>query len=514
MFRGLSGVALFMTPALVGCRPDAGPVTRISLVGDVLVARGVPRALARDSAALQATTRELWAGSRYVIGNLECPLTSQAQPVAKPFVFRGPPRYAGWLRRLGFTHLALANNHTLDQHLPGLRATSRAVGEAGLEPLGYAADSLAGCRPTVLGADGSVAVFAYSALTQRLPGEGCLCGRDFRQLCERVAAYKTLFPHRAVLVYLHWGTEYAARPSPEQRRQARTLIDCGAAAVVGAHPHTVQSAEFYRGRPIIYSLGNFLFDQRGRVGTNLGLQADFAIRNGWVVTTTLRPLKLVGALPQVATGPDQAALRQQLRGPASSLQLVPAAAGPGWQMVPPPAAAADTVAAFFDREQLLPTADGALTRVRLRYLPRARQYQARLVQPERSAVLDLGFPLYQFAQGDVDNDGRPDLLFGPVKTTRFDSTMRRRLFVYKLEGGQLRPRWLGSRVVYRLLYFRAGQPKPPGPTVVYTLEQLPDGRYGVGHYRWQGFGLVLERFSGRSASLEAAYQRFFAAERE
>jgi poly-gamma-glutamate synthesis protein (capsule biosynthesis protein) len=255
----------------------------------VLLARAVPAALARDSAALRRTTRQLWAGSRYVVGNLECPLTDTAQPVSKAFVFQGKTQWASWLRRLGVTHVSLANNHTLDQHLPGLRATARTGRAAGLGMPGYQPDSLAGCLPTVLGRDSSVVVFAYSALTQKIPGESCVCGRDFAALCERVATYKTLFPERAVLVYLHWSTEYAAQPSAGQRHQAHDLVDAGAAAVVGAHPHVVQPVEFYRGRPIIYSLGNFLFDQRGGAMA-LGAQVDFDVQNGLVAATPLRPL--------------------------------------------------------------------------------------------------------------------------------------------------------------------------------------------------------------------------------
>ncbi|RZK60838.1 MAG: hypothetical protein EOO59_06520 [Hymenobacter sp.] len=286
IFKQLSVISYQLSAVLlilvVGCHSSSPvPPLRISIVGDVLLARGVPAALARDSAALRATTRRLWAGSRYVIGNLECPLTDTARPAAKAIVFRGKPPWASWLRSVGFTHVSLANNHTLDQHWPGLRATARAGRAARLGLLGYQPDSLVGCLPTVLGRDSSVAVFAYSALRQGIAGEGCVCGRAFAALCERVAAYKTLFPERAVLVYVHWGTEYAAQPSAGQRQQAHDLLDAGAAAVVGAHPHVVQPVEFYRGRPIVYSLGNFLFDQRGGE-TALAAQVDLTCGGaGW-----------------------------------------------------------------------------------------------------------------------------------------------------------------------------------------------------------------------------------------
>jgi len=475
-------------------------------VGDVLLARAVPAALARDSAALRRTARQLWAGSRYVIGNLECPLADTARPARKAIVFQGNPRWAAWLRRLGFSHLSLANNHTLDQQVPGLQATGRALRWAHVGPLGYQPDSLAGCLPTVLGADSSVVVFAYSALAQRLPGEGCVCGRDFAALCERVATYKTLFPERAVLVYLHWGTEYAAQPSAEQRQQAHDLLEAGAAAVVGTHPHVVQPVEFYRGRPIVYSLGNFLFDQRGGA-TALAAQVDFDLAHGAVLATYLRPLRLAGALPRPAEPPARQALRRRLL-PTDSSTRLGAQATQGWlARSTAPAVAAGSLPAYLVPHLVLAGPAGGRTTVRLRYLPHLRQYQVLARTDDNETMLPLGFPVYRLAQGDVDNDGRPDLLVGPVKRTALDTVVRRRLFVYSLDSaGSLRPRWRGSRLLFNIIYFKAVAKR--NRTSVLTIEQEPDGRYCIVQYHWQGFGLVFDKFLARRLARAGAYRAF------
>jgi hypothetical protein len=494
--------------ALAGCTSPTvpTPTVRVSVVGDVLLARAVPAALARDSATLRRTARQLWAGSHYVVGNLECPLTDTAQPARKAFVFQGNPRWAAWLRGVGFAHLSLANNHTLDQHLPGLRATSRALRQARLGRLGYQPDSLAGCLPTVLGADSSVAVFAYSALAQHIAGEGCVCGRDLATLCERVATYKTLFPERAVLVYLHWGTEYAAQPSAEQRQQAHDLVDAGAAAVVGTHPHVVQPVEFYRGRPIVYSLGNFLFDQRGGT-TALAAQVDFDVRAGAVAATYLRPLQLVGPLPRPAEAATRPAVLARLAPLDKSTQLLARANG-GWLAQPTaPAELADAQPAYLVPHLVLAGPAGARTTVRLRYLPHMRQYQVLARTGDAETVLPLGFPVYRLAQGDVDHDGRPDVLIGPIKRTALDTVARRRLFVYSLDStGALRPRWRGSRLMFNILYFKAVVKQ--SRTYVQTIEQEPDGRYCIGQYHWQGFGLVLDGFRARRLARAGAYRVF------
>ncbi|MDJ0365622.1 CapA family protein [Hymenobacter sp. H14-R3] len=496
----------FFLLAFNACRPTPPPLLRVSVVGDVLLARTVPAALARDSAALRRTTRALWAGSRYVIGNLECPLADTAHPAAKPIVFQANPRWAGWLRSLGLTHVSLANNHTLDQRLPGLRATARAGRAARLGLLGYQPDSLAGCLSTVLGADSSVAIFAYSALTQNSMGEGCVCGRDFAALCERVATYKTLFPERAVLVYLHWGTEYAAQPSAEQRQQAHDLVEAGAAAVVGAHPHVVQPVEFYRGRPIVYSLGNFLFDQRGGPAA-LAAQVDFDLEAGRVAATYLRPLHLARAVPQAADAVACAALAQRLQPSDGSTQLLTNNDNSWLLRATAPATAADSLPAYLVPHLVLSGPAGARTTVRLRYLPHMRQYQVRARTGSSETMLALGFPVYRLAQGDVDNDGRPDLLVGPVKRTPLDKVVRRRLFVYRLDSsGYLRPRWRGSRLMFNILYFKALSKQ--GRTYVQTIEQEPSGRYCIALYHWQGFGLVLDRFLARGLARAGAYRAF------
>ena len=505
---GFAALSLTLLLLLLSCqsKQKVPPLLRVSVVGDILLARAVPAALARDSAALRRTTRQLWGGSHYIIGNLECPLADTAWPADKTFVFRGEPTCASWLRSLGLTHVSLANNHTLDQHLPGLRATARAGRAARLGLLGYQPDSLAGCLPTVLGRDSSVAVFAYSALTQKIPGEGCVCGRDFATFCERVATYKTLFAERAVLVYLHWGTEYAAQPSAAQRQQAHDLLDAGAAAVVGAHPHVAQPVEFYRGRPIVYSLGNFLFDQRGE-NTALAAQVDFDLKNGWVAATHIRPLRLAGAVPRAAEAAARQALAQRLRPADGSAQFLEAA-GESWLLRPSaPAVAADSLPAYLVPHLVLNSPAGSRTTVRLRYLPHLREYQVLARTGEAECRLPLGFPVYRLAQGDVDNDGRPDVLIGPVKRTALDTVVRRRLFVYSLDSaGALRPRWRGSKLVFNILYFKAVVKQ--SRTYVQTIEQEPGGGYCIGQYHWQGFGLVLDKFLARRLARAGAYRAF------
>jgi poly-gamma-glutamate synthesis protein (capsule biosynthesis protein) len=87
---------------------------------------------------------------------------------------------------------------------------------------------------------------------------------------------------------MHWGWEYESGPGERQRQLARTMIDAGADAVVGGHPHVTQGAEIYRGRPIIYSLGNFVFDGFDAAEAKTGWLLQLAIDRHGVVSWQTR----------------------------------------------------------------------------------------------------------------------------------------------------------------------------------------------------------------------------------
>jgi poly-gamma-glutamate capsule biosynthesis protein CapA/YwtB (metallophosphatase superfamily) len=90
------------------------------------------------------------------------------------------------------------------------------------------------------------------------------------QVIEDIIAARTVHHADIVIPYMHWGWEEEAQPSPRLREFARRMIDAGADMVVGGHPHVTQGAETYKGKPIIYSLGNFLFNGFDTEATTTG----------------------------------------------------------------------------------------------------------------------------------------------------------------------------------------------------------------------------------------------------
>ena len=81
-----------------------------------------------------------------------------------------------------------------------------------------------------------------------------------------------------VVVTVHWGIPYVRQPSAEDRAKARWMVDCGADAIIGHHPHIVQPFEIYRDRPIFYSVGNFMMGSGNSRAEGLAVALQFEAR--------------------------------------------------------------------------------------------------------------------------------------------------------------------------------------------------------------------------------------------
>ncbi|NBS69176.1 hypothetical protein EBT31_09730 [bacterium] len=96
-----------------------------------------------------------------------------------------------------------------------------------------------------------------------------------------------------VIVYPHWGNEYEHSPSPAQTSAAHLWIEAGADLIVGVHPHVVQSIDTIDGVPVIYSLGNFLFDQDFSRAKQIGAVVDVVITEE-DLSFTFSPVEIKG----------------------------------------------------------------------------------------------------------------------------------------------------------------------------------------------------------------------------
>lgn len=255
---------LWLALLLMACAPDR----EVSIVfgGDVMLDRGI-RATIRVK-GLKYFTQDLepvFEQADYVVINLECPATAIEAPLTKKYIFRADPALLPQLRQVGVTHCILANNHSYDQGREGLISTAGNLHEAGLQAAGYGRTQREACSPVVLQKHG-IEIALFSSVTLPLeswvyledsPG---MCQATIENLSEAITAYKTAHPGVYVIVSLHWGVEYQKAPTALQRLQAKDLVAAGADAIIGHHPHVVQSYEQIEGKPVFYSIGNLIFD--------------------------------------------------------------------------------------------------------------------------------------------------------------------------------------------------------------------------------------------------------------
>lgn len=217
------------------------------------------------------------------IGNLECVIARSGTAEIKPFTFRADPQTIPVLAR-HFDAVSLANNHSGDFGKAAFAEQLGLLQAAKLPYFGGGENASAAHSPWVIERNGlRIALLGYDEFKPRsfeanATRPGVAWGGEDEQVLRDIAVARDRHRADIVIPFMHWGWEDEATPSPRQREFARRMIDAGAAMVVGSHPHVTQGYEVYRGRLIMYSLGNFLFN---------GFDTE-ATLTGWVLSVRLR----------------------------------------------------------------------------------------------------------------------------------------------------------------------------------------------------------------------------------
>ncbi len=131
-------------------------------------------------------------------------------------------------------------------------------------------------------------------------------------------------------------------------------------------------------------------------------------------------------------------------------------------------------------------------------------YYVQITSDSLSDRWKLSYPVYQFQLGDVDGNGKEDILVGVIKTTRFDSIKRKRLFIFKNHEGYVRPLWLGSRLSKPLVDFKFIKNQEGG--FVRSIEKERSGKMLIAEYQWRRFGLEFKRYIHREVDSVKAFQ--------
>jgi hypothetical protein len=269
-------VLLWSSPAAMAQPP--GEITLV-FAGDIMLDE-LPGLAVGQGEDPFAHFAQLLDGADLAVGNLECAVAEGGKAADKPFTFRAHPRVLDVVAR-HFGAVSLANNHSADFGAAGLLETMARLRAAKIAFFGAGQDLSEAHQPLILERKGlRVALLGYEEFQPRgfeagptTPG---VAWSEDEQILRDMRAARAGGAH-IVIPVIHWGWEHEPLPCPRQRRLARMLIDAGADAVVGGHPHVTQGAEIYNGKPIVYSLGNFVFN---------GFESE-AANTGWLLHLTL-----------------------------------------------------------------------------------------------------------------------------------------------------------------------------------------------------------------------------------
>lgn len=272
----------------------------LTFAGDVSLADGSTPLRAYNSRGLEGCfdeeiLRQMQQADLFVL-NSEFSFTTRGTRVEKNYNFRGHPSRITILDEMGVDLAILANNHVFDYGEVGLTDTLNTFKDYGMPFVGAGEniEEASAIHYAQLG-ECTVAFVAGNRVEWSMQTRGATETKSgvFRTaesnelICQRISEARERADY--VVVYIHWGMEGDTWLEPYQTRSGKEFIDAGADVVVGDHPHVVQGIEYYKGKPIFYSLGNYWFSAYGRYTMLLNMIVERDDRGNQSVCYTITP---------------------------------------------------------------------------------------------------------------------------------------------------------------------------------------------------------------------------------
>lgn len=248
---------------------DISHNVRLLFAGDILLSNHVINAYDK-AGGIQGILGE---GFRSEINQADIFMANQEFPFSdrgaaakdKQFTFRLPPARVSLMQEIGVDIVSLANNHSLDYGTDALVDTCQTLDQAGILYAGAGPDMDRAKELQTIAVNGKTIgflaasrVYPDTSWVANSKKPGMVSGYDEPAvLLQAVEEARTSCDY--LVVYVHWGIEKDEKPQSYQTKLGQRIIDAGADLVVGSHPHVLQGIEYYKGKPICYSLGNFLF---------------------------------------------------------------------------------------------------------------------------------------------------------------------------------------------------------------------------------------------------------------
>lgn len=315
----------FEADAALGARaPEAaapGPLVLIA-GGDVDLSRGTGQRILRDpSWDPFFDVLPLLRSADLRFANLESPLSDQkGETVNKSntLVFTGPPGGAEVLTRGRFDIVSTANNHAWDYGKRGLRETIENLDRVGIAHVGTNADAQSPMGPVVIERKGhKVAFLAATAIFNDGPANlpeprKYVAPANSHVIRATIAAVRDKVDW--VVASIHIGSEYSDEPVQIYRQLMTSVVDSGADVVLGHHTHTPQRIEFHKGKPIVYSMGNFVFHQHSdHPWTGWGYLARVTLDKSAAPAIEICPYHLLASIPHPVTSAQDAVFMAHMK---------------------------------------------------------------------------------------------------------------------------------------------------------------------------------------------------------
>lgn len=229
------------------------------------------------SGILSKTLLDVMKQSDITMVNQEFSFSSRGTAMEdKEYTFRTHPDKVEMFSDMGIDIVSLANNHAMDFGRDALADSFETLGQAGILYVGAGENLDRAKKMEVIESNGKK--IGFLAASRVIPvGDwnagsisGMLTTYDPALLLEAIKSNRAYCD--ILIVYVHWGIERNEYPEEYQKKMAKQYIDAGADVVIGSHPHVMQGIEYYKDKPIAYSLGNYIFSTRYRSGSLLKIK--------------------------------------------------------------------------------------------------------------------------------------------------------------------------------------------------------------------------------------------------
>lgn len=289
---------------------ETSDLAQLTFVGDIMFDRGAYYKSQHEGYDVFFNrTKELWQQSDIVMGNLESAVikhqNNYTKNVNKSINLAMDPKGVKSMKQAGFNLVGLANNHIGDFGRKGMRNTLKVLEKNKLNSVGVGENIDEAFNYAIYEVNGIK--FGVMAVTDIVPKGTSATKEKSGAMTSQTSAYLNLMRELAektdyAIAYMHWGEEITQKISKRQRQLGHDIIDAGIDMIVGMHPHILEPIENYHGGLILYSVGNFVFEQE-QSRTKDSVVANLRVDSAGEMSLELVPLRIQNGVPTLTRNP-------------------------------------------------------------------------------------------------------------------------------------------------------------------------------------------------------------------